>query len=122
MTEISDVTHLTTRTNNRKSALNNFRPSLITPYGSMHSASNLWPSQQGRCTESSDIFSISEANMIDESNQAKLIFKDVSYTVKNNDGERELLKAVSGAALPGELCAVMGSSGAGMIVPSLVLW
>ena len=84
------------------------------PYSSIHHSGKVPNIRGSRCTEPSDIFRISALNMIDERNQAKFVFKNVSYTVNNKGTKRELLQSVSGMALPGELCAVMGSSGAGM--------
>jgi ABC-type multidrug transport system ATPase subunit len=40
-------------------------------------------------------------------------FKDVSYFVKVDSGERQLLKDVNGYFKPGQLTALMGASGAG---------
>ncbi|OQR89889.1 ATP-binding Cassette (ABC) Superfamily [Thraustotheca clavata] len=42
-----------------------------------------------------------------------LTFKDVWYTVKDNDQDKNLLQGISGYARPGTITALMGASGAG---------
>jgi ABC-type glutathione transport system ATPase component len=47
------------------------------------------------------------------SNQATFTFKDISYFVHHQGAEKQLLRQVSGFVKPGQLVALMGSSGAG---------
>eukprot|EP00729_Bicosta_minor_P011839 gene11839-2362_t len=43
-----------------------------------------------------------------------VVFEDVKYTVTTRKGEsKEILHGVSGSVKPGELCCIIGPSGAG---------
>eukprot|EP00218_Dolichomastix_sp_CCMP3274_P013101 CAMPEP_0170143106 /NCGR_PEP_ID=MMETSP0033_2-20121228/9425_1 /TAXON_ID=195969 /ORGANISM="Dolichomastix tenuilepis, Strain CCMP3274" /LENGTH=1220 /DNA_ID=CAMNT_0010379531 /DNA_START=39 /DNA_END=3701 /DNA_ORIENTATION=+ len=44
---------------------------------------------------------------------AVVTWKDLKYTVKTKEGDKPVLKGLSGQILEGSICAIMGSSGAG---------
>lgn len=98
-------------------------PSLIEPYGKRMTSFSQMDSQfltpEGRLaprlthTEPRDSWRVSTA--LELHLRANLIFRKVSYIIKNKKGEDiKLLQEISGVVKSGELCAIMGSSGAGM--------
>ena len=64
-------------------------------------------------TEPMNIFNVTDANMIPPERQVTLTFRDVSYMVGNGNKKVKLLNKINGAVTPGQMCAVMGCSGAG---------
>ena len=103
-------------------------PPLLSPYDrtrpSLQSTSNYSSRQsinstmRSTYTESKNIFILTNISPLETTKQANLVFNNVSYTISTGGifgkkKELQLLKNVSGVVSPGELCAVMGCSGAG---------
>jgi hypothetical protein len=91
---------------------------LIEPYDKIPSQQHP-PGSEGRVdprqpsyTEPRETCRVSD--ILEPKTRAELIFKNVSYQVQNSKGkEIKLLQGVTGIVKSGELCAIMGSSGAG---------
>ena len=45
-------------------------------------------------------------------NPIKISFNDLKYSLRNKTG-KQILKGVTGFAIPGETCFIMGASGSG---------
>jgi ABC-type multidrug transport system ATPase subunit len=98
-------------------------PHLIEPYNRMTASSSQHDSQvltsEGRLvprlthTEPRDSCRVSD--LLESHQRAELLFRNVTYTIKGSKTEEvQLLHGISGVVRSGELCAIMGSSGAGM--------
>ena len=48
-----------------------------------------------------------------KANNETLTFENISFSVKSSNGELFILQNISGCVQPGEICAIMGQSGAG---------
>jgi ABC-type multidrug transport system fused ATPase/permease subunit len=103
-------------------AVGQVTPNLVEPYNRMTASSSQHDSQlltsEGRLaprlthTEPRDSCRVSD--VLEPYQRADLVFRNVSYTIKNKTEEVQLLRGVSGVVKSGELCAIMGSSGAGV--------
>ena len=69
--------------------------------------------------------SASENEVVNESVKVKLEWSNISYSVPVGDKEniemKTILHPISGSAKPGELFAIMGTSGAGKVLHSKCL-
>lgn len=102
--------------------LSQFTPSLIEPYDKLTTSSNRIQPQllapDGRIlnrrtyTEPRDSCRVSD--ILEPQSRGQLLFRDVTYSIQKNGESVRLLQGISGLVSSGELCAIMGSSGAGL--------
>lgn len=95
--------------------------SIIEPYDGIYTSFSQKESiySEGRLTphltytEPENIYRLSKILEINQ--RVELLFRDVTYTInqQKNGEKKELLHKISGIVRPGEMCAIMGSSGAG---------
>ncbi|CDW72976.1 abc transporter family protein [Stylonychia lemnae] len=76
-------------------------------------------SEYERSSQSSIQSSSNFSDILQDKNAIKLEFKNLSYILKTKDnsnqikGGKQILKGISGFAIPGETCFIMGASGSG---------
>lgn len=96
-----------------------FPPSLVEPYDKMTISSNQTTFQSdGRVvfrqtyTETRDSCRVSD--VLDLHSRAEFLFRRINYSFHKGGDDIRLLHGISGLVSSGELCAIMGSSGAGI--------